>query len=143
MKKKYDFQKEWPKIKKQILDLSQDAMDLVKKGEKEAVRLSHEAKRHLDSTAISLKKERLLYLIGKEYILPRALEEAGLSLETIKIDEVVWPAVVRPLGFDAGMRTLERTISGLCRKVAKMIIEGKGRRFHITSENMKDYLPKW
>jgi ATP-dependent Lon protease len=82
-------------------------------------------------------------VIGRDYVLPRTMEEAGLELETIKIEESVWPRIVRPLGYDAGIRTLERTINGLCRKVAKMIVQGKGKSFRITPENMKEFLPTW
>lgn len=81
--------------------------------------------------------------IGRDYVLPRTMEEAGLDKEAIKIDESVWPKIVRPLGYDAGVRTLERTINGICRKVAKKIVEGKGRKFHITVDNMKEFLPTW
>lgn len=81
--------------------------------------------------------------IGKDYVLPITLAESGLSKEAIKIDSDVWPKIVRPLGYDAGVRTLERTISGVCRKVAKMIVQGKGKGFHITAENMKQFLPTW
>jgi len=38
---------------------------------------------------------------------------------------------------------LERTINGICRKVAKMIVQGKGKKFVITSENIKEFLPTW
>ncbi|HUS60435.1 MAG TPA: AAA family ATPase [Nevskiaceae bacterium] len=81
--------------------------------------------------------------IGKDYVLPLTMAEAGLSKEAIKIDLDVWPKIVRPLGYDAGVRTLERTISGICRKVAKMIVQGKGKSFHLTAENIKDFLPTW
>ena len=37
------------------------------KGEKELVEFSRKSKLHVDTTAISLKKEHLYYLIGKEY----------------------------------------------------------------------------
>src|SRR3989338_2610164 len=65
---KKDFQKEWPKIKKQLLDFSRQAGQVVKKGEKEFVRLSHRGKLHLDATALGLKKEHLYHLIGQEYV---------------------------------------------------------------------------
>ena len=81
--------------------------------------------------------------IGRDYVLPRTMEETGLDKEAIKIDTAVWPKIARPLGYDAGVRTLERTINGICRKVAKKIVEGKGRKFHITVENMKEFLPTW
>lgn len=81
--------------------------------------------------------------IGRDYILPRLIEEAGLEKEAIKIDPDVWPRIVRPLGYDAGVRTLERTINGIVRKIAKKIVEGEGRKFHVTTENMKEFLPTW
>lgn len=88
--------------------------------------------------------------IGRDYVMPRTMREVGLDPEAIKIDTAVWPKIVRPLGYDAGIRTLERTINGIVRKVAKLIVEGKGlpagrqgRQFQITVENMKEFLPKW
>jgi len=81
--------------------------------------------------------------IGRDYLLPRSLEESGLPKGAVKIEAAVWPKIVRPLGYDAGVRTLERTINGICRKVAKLIVEGKGRSFRITTENMKQFLPTW
>jgi ATP-dependent Lon protease len=79
--------------------------------------------------------------IGKSYILPQAIARAGLDRNTLIIDEDVWPLLVRPLGFDAGIRTLERTIGGICRKVAKLMVESKVKQCLITKENVKDFLP--
>lgn len=81
--------------------------------------------------------------IGRDFVLPKTMAESGLSREVLKIEPDVWPQIVRPLGYDAGIRTLERTINGLCRKVAKMIVEGQGQRFEITPENVKQFLPTW
>lgn len=81
--------------------------------------------------------------IGRDYVFPRILAESGIAKEQLVIDTEVWPKIVRPLGFDSGIRSLERTINGICRKVARMIVEGKGREFHITQENIKDFLPTW
>jgi len=82
-------------------------------------------------------------IIGKKYLLPRAMKEAGLTEENLVIDDNCWPRIVRPLGYDAGLRTLERTIKGICRRIAKLIVEGKGRQFHLTLENIKEFLPSW
>ena len=81
-------------------------------------------------------------VIGKEYLLPKKLKMTGLASGAIVFDDDVWASVVRPLGFDAGIRTLERTIDGITRKVARMIVEGKGESYRITSENVKEFLPK-
>lgn len=80
--------------------------------------------------------------IGKKYMLPKVTKLSGISIDSVTFDEAVWPLIVRPLGYDAGMRTLERTIQGIVRKIARQIIEGKGGSFHITPENLKGYLPQ-
>lgn len=81
--------------------------------------------------------------IGKKYLLPRAVTSSGLKTSELTIDDDVWPKIVRPLGFDAGMRTLDRTIAGICRKVAKLKLEGKVESVRLTATNLKEYLPTW
>ncbi len=80
--------------------------------------------------------------IGRDYVLPRIIKAAGIPDGAIAIDDDVWPTIVRPLGFDSGIRTLERTIEGVVRKVARQIVEAKGESFHITSQNVKEFLPQ-
>lgn len=80
--------------------------------------------------------------IGKRYMLPRILKESGVPQDAVVIDDDVWSQIVRPLGFDAGMRTLERTIQGMVKKIARMIVEGKGSTFHITLDNVKQYVSR-
>ncbi|MBI3559759.1 AAA family ATPase [Candidatus Gottesmanbacteria bacterium] len=70
--------------------------------------------------------------IAKDYVLPQLMRESGLTSENLTIDDALWPKLVRPLGYDAGIRSLERTMNALCRKVAHMIVEGKGKSYHIT-----------
>ncbi len=82
-------------------------------------------------------------VIGRDFLLPKSLEGAGLSSEQLVIAPDVWPQIARPLGYDAGIRTLERTIQGICRRVAKSVVEGKIKKVGISAENIKDYLPRW
>ena len=81
--------------------------------------------------------------IAKDYVLPRVMAECGLKPENFSIAENVWHSIVRPLGFDAGIRTLERTIEGVCRKIAKKIVERQGNHFTLDENNIKEYLPSW
>lgn len=81
--------------------------------------------------------------IARNHVLPRMLDEAGLVDIEVQIDGSVWPKIIRPLGYDAGIRTLERTINGVCRKIARMVVEGKGNKYHLTEENIKEFLPTW
>lgn len=82
-------------------------------------------------------------IIGKNYLLPRALAASGLTYDNLTFEENVWPQIVRPLGFDAGMRTLDRTIGGICRKVAKLMVEDKIERVILSPANLKKFLPTW
>lgn len=79
--------------------------------------------------------------IGKNYIFPKELLASGLSPGDITIPDDVWQQVVRPLGFDAGMRTLGRTIRGICSKVARMKVEGQAEKVTLSAENYKQYMP--
>jgi ATP-dependent Lon protease len=81
--------------------------------------------------------------IGRDYLLPKALQDAGLSKDEIQINESVWPNIVRPLGFDAGVRTLKRNIEGLCRKSALMILSQKTKQVIVDESNIKQLMPQW
>ncbi|MBI3577465.1 AAA family ATPase [Candidatus Gottesmanbacteria bacterium] len=78
--------------------------------------------------------------IAKDYVLPQLMRESGLTLENLTVDDAIWPKLVRPLGYDSGIRSLERTMNALCRKVARMIVEGKGKSFHVTEQNIKEFI---
>ncbi|TSC87593.1 MAG: Uncharacterized protein G01um10147_571 [Microgenomates group bacterium Gr01-1014_7] len=78
--------------------------------------------------------------IGKNYLLPKALDEAGLSRDSLQIDEKLWSQIIRPLGFDAGIRSLQRSIQTICRKVARKMVDGGIGPFKITNENLGEYL---
>ena len=80
--------------------------------------------------------------IAQRYVLPASMKAAGLSEGILTIDDEVWANIVRPLGYDAGIRTLERNIDGVVRKVAKMIVEGKAQSMHVTAQNVKEFLPQ-
>ncbi len=82
--------------------------------------------------------------IAKSYLFPKIRAQTGLSQAQITIDDSLWPSVIRPLGFDSGIRSLERTIEGICRKVARSIVEGKvsqGGSIRITNDNFKEFIP--
>lgn len=80
-------------------------------------------------------------IIGKDYLMPRALAASGITSDVLVVEDDVWHLIVRPLGFDAGMRTLDRTINAICRKIAKLKLEGKITKVVLTQENLKEYLP--
>ncbi len=81
--------------------------------------------------------------IAKDYVLPELLRESGLTRDNLTIDDAIWPKLVRPLGYDSGIRSLERTINGVCRRVATMIVEGKGKSVHIDESNIKEFVESY
>ncbi|MBI2600652.1 AAA family ATPase [Candidatus Daviesbacteria bacterium] len=79
-------------------------------------------------------------VIGKKHLFPKALSEAGVDSSKINLDESIWPMLIRPLGYDAGIRSLSRNLQGLARKVARKIVEGNTGPFNINSQNLGEYL---
>jgi ATP-dependent Lon protease len=82
-------------------------------------------------------------VIAKNYVLPDLLKDAGLKPDQLKIKDDVWSTIVRPLGFDAGIRTLQRTLQGAVRKAVRIIVERKFPEVIITRENAKIFMPKY
>lgn len=79
-------------------------------------------------------------IIGRDYLLLKAVKESGISNDMLIIDEATWPQILRPLGFDSGIRSLSRSLQAICRKVARKKVEGEVGPFRITSENLGEYL---
>lgn len=82
-------------------------------------------------------------VIAKKYILPKLLENAGLKPEQLVIDDSLWPQMTRPLGYDAGIRTLQRTLEGVVRKSARIIVEKGFPKVVVNRENAKIFLPTY
>lgn len=82
-------------------------------------------------------------IIAKNYLLPKAYQESSLPAGALVIDDDVWPLVVRPLGYDAGIRTLQRTIQHLTRKTAMNIVTGAHQITHVTKDNLKSIIQTW
>lgn len=80
-------------------------------------------------------------IIAKDYLYPKVRDESGLSDKQLIIDPDVWSGIIRPLGFDSGIRSLKRTIEGICRKTSRNIVEGKTQSVHVTNQNVKEFLP--
>jgi ATP-dependent Lon protease len=68
------------------------------------------------------------------------LKNLNLSPEHIKIEDEVWPLIIRPVGFDAGIRQLERNITTIVRSAARMIVEGNPLPIVINSSNLNEYV---
>lgn len=79
-------------------------------------------------------------VIAKQFILPKVLKKTGVTNEQIQFSDDVWPIIIRPLGYDAGVRQLERNIESICRKAARLLVEGKAQKVIITPENAREFI---
>ncbi len=78
--------------------------------------------------------------IARNYLIPKQLDEHGISGKNIKINDDALLQVITHYTREAGVRNLEREIANLCRKVARKIAEGKDKKYIISSKNLSKYL---
>lgn len=79
--------------------------------------------------------------IAIRYLIPRQIKQAGLKLKEISIDEAVVLSIIRCYTREAGVRSLEREISKLCRKAVKeILLDKKIKLVKITEANLENYL---
>ncbi|MBA4541421.1 MULTISPECIES: endopeptidase La [Thermoactinomyces] len=78
--------------------------------------------------------------IAKKYLLPKQLEEHGLSKEQLQIQSGAVLKLIRNYTREAGVRNLERAIGTLCRKAAKHIVAGEKKKVVVTARNIESYL---
>jgi ATP-dependent Lon protease len=81
--------------------------------------------------------------IARDYLLPREMENVGLKPTIVKFSEDVWPHIIKPFGYEIDIRSLQRTINGVLRKVAKKYIEGDLKQVTITPANLPEFLPQF
>ncbi len=78
--------------------------------------------------------------IARRFLLPKQLEANGLKPEELNVDDEALRRIARDYTREAGVRTLEREIGSLCRKVAKQIAEGKETPIHVSVDQISEYL---
>ena len=72
--------------------------------------------------------------IAFQYLIPRQIEENGITKEQIDFPEETVRFIIRHYTREAGVRSLERTIGTICRKQARRIAEGKTDKLLVTTE---------
>lgn len=85
-------------------------------------------------------------VIGKSFVLSQVLKESGMTPADLAINDDVWEeSLIRPLGYDPGIRSLQRIIQGIVRKVAYLQLLGKlpKGKFVVTRENVKQFVSQW
>ena len=79
--------------------------------------------------------------IAQKYLLPKQIKEHGLKPEFIKIEEQAMRDIINYYTREAGVRTLERTLGKICRKVAKKYVEDSSLEgVVVTPKDIEEYL---
>src|SRR5882724_9838273 len=79
--------------------------------------------------------------IGTKYLLPKQMKNAGLKEGELSVSETAIRDIVRYFTREAGVRSLEREISKICRKVVKLLVtKDKEKRVLVTPKNLDKFL---
>ena len=84
--------------------------------------------------------------IGKRFLAPKVLKGTGLTKNNATFTDDAYETVIRRYTREAGVRSLEREISSICRKIArKVVAEGKGYQIEVSGDKVNNYLgiPKY
>ena len=78
--------------------------------------------------------------IAMDYLIPKQLEEHGLTEELVEITPDAVRGIIRHYTSEAGVRGMERCLARILRKVAKQVALNDRSRKVITAENLEKYL---
>ena len=80
--------------------------------------------------------------IGFKHLLPRELEEHGLTKEQLTITDDAMYAIIQNYTREAGVRELNRMIATICRKTVKKILIDQAVKEEINCDNLHEFLGK-
>ena len=78
--------------------------------------------------------------IAKRYLVPRQLEQTGLSKEKLVFEQDALHELIDGYTREAGVRELERQIGAICRKIARDHAEGKTRKRTMRKRQVRELL---
>jgi ATP-dependent Lon protease len=79
-------------------------------------------------------------MIAKEFLIPKQINEHGLSSEFIEFQDGALQIIISSYTREAGVRNLEREIATICRGVAKDVARGIKEKVAIVPENLHRFL---
>ncbi len=79
--------------------------------------------------------------IAMKYLLPKQMKNNGVKDEELSVDEAAIRDIVRYYTREAGVRSLEREMSKICRKVVKaMLLKQMKPQVKVTADNLSEFL---
>lgn len=80
--------------------------------------------------------------IAKKYLVPKKMQEHGLSKTALSVSDDCLMQLIRKYTRESGVRELERKIADLCRKATVRIVKGEVKSVRVTDKNVHKYLGK-
>jgi ATP-dependent Lon protease len=78
--------------------------------------------------------------IARQFLIPRQLEENGVKDTQLRFSEGALQTLIRDYTYEAGVRNLEREIANVCRKIARLVAEGKRHPRRVSEERVSEFL---
>ena len=78
--------------------------------------------------------------IAQRHLIPKQIEENGLTKNEVSLDKVAISELVRSYTRESGVRNLEREIANVLRKIARDIIEKTFKKIRVTKAKVLEYL---
>lgn len=78
--------------------------------------------------------------IARKYLIPREITNNGITKERVRMTKSAVQEIIRHYVKEAGVRSLQRTIGTVMRKIARKTAEGEEGLVRVTNKNIKDYL---
>ena len=79
--------------------------------------------------------------IATKYLLPKQMKNNGVKDEELSVDEAAIRDIVRYYTREAGVRSLEREMSKICRKVVKaLLLKLMKPKVNVTADNLSEFL---
>ncbi|XP_011883137.1 PREDICTED: lon protease homolog, mitochondrial isoform X2 [Vollenhovia emeryi] len=80
--------------------------------------------------------------IAKQYLVPRARTESGLSQEQVNIQDNALTTLIKSYCRESGVRSLQKHIEKVHRKVAFKVVKKEADRVDVTADNLQDFVGK-
>ncbi len=78
--------------------------------------------------------------IARQYLIPKQIKENGLTDKNLELSEGAVRRIIREYTREAGVRNLERSISAICRKVAREVVKERYNKVKLNRQNLQKYL---
>jgi ATP-dependent Lon protease len=78
--------------------------------------------------------------IAIRHLLPKQINEHGLSMEMLKMSENTIRKIIREYTRESGVRNLERQLAAICRKTARKVVTDKIKKLQVTALNLSQFL---